>query len=186
MDARCQITSNSFCSLNTRRCNNLSQTNYARQIVPQAELAFNIYHVQMIFYCIDVKKKIPRGEERGTVLRLHSALTESQCNRCGKKLKWRPDFNDVNGPKYVANHCNQDFVITIDRVKVEVAKSRKGKIEETIIDITSSGSQPRAGRIVHSGKEAYEQTTGSTKQNNKEQKPLKELILPNDSNEIKG
>jgi NAD-dependent SIR2 family protein deacetylase len=149
----------------------------------------------MISYCIDVKKKIPGGEERGTVLRLHSALTESQCNRCGKKLKWRPDFNDVNGPKYVANHCNQDFVITIDRVKVEVAKSRvkvevaksrKGKIEETIIDITSSGSQPRAGRIVHSGKEAYEQTTGSTKQNNKEQKPLKELILPNDSNEIKG
>jgi hypothetical protein len=186
MDARCQITFNSFCSLNTRKCNNLSQTNYARQIVPQAELAFNIYHVQMIFYCIDVKKKIPRGEERGTVLRLHSALTESQCNRCGKKLKWRPDFNDVNQPKYVANHCNQDFVITIDRVKVEVAKSRKGKIEETIIDITSSGSQPRAGRIVHSGKEAYEQTTGSTKQNNKEQKPLKELILPNDSNEIKG
>jgi hypothetical protein len=186
MDARCQITSNRFCSLNTRKCNNLCQTNYARQIVPQAELAFNIYHVQMIFYCIDVKKKIPRGEERGTVLRLHSALTESQCNRCGKKLKWRPDFNDVNQPKYVANHCNQDFVITIDRVKVEVAKSRKGKIEETIIDITSSGSQPRAGRIVHSGKEAYEQTTGSTKQNNKEQKPLKELILPNDSNEIKG
>jgi hypothetical protein len=186
MDARCQITSNRFCSLNTRKCNNLSQTNYARQIVPQAELAFNIYHVQMIFYCIDVKKKIPRGEERGTVLRLHSALTETQCNRCGKKLKWTPDFNDVNQPKYVANHCNQDFVITIDRVKVEVAKSRKGKIEETIIDITSSGSQPRAGRIVHSGKEAYEQTTGSTKQNNKEQKPLKELILPNDSNEIKG
>jgi hypothetical protein len=30
----------------------------------------------MIFYCIDVKKKIPLGEERGTVLRLHSALTE--------------------------------------------------------------------------------------------------------------
>jgi len=154
--------------------------------VPEVELAFNIYNVQMIFYCIDVKKKVPQGEEHGRVLRLHSALTESQCNRCGKKLKWRPDFNDVNRPKYVANHCNQDFVITIDRVKVEVAKSRKGKIEETIIDNTSSGSQPRAVRIVHSGKEAYEQTTGSTKQNNKEQKPLKELILPNDSNEIKG
>ena len=133
-----------------------------------------------------LRKKYPGEKSAVPVLRLHSALTESQCDRCGKKLKWRPDFNDVNQPKYVANHCNQDFVITIDRVKVEVAKSRKGKIEETIIDITSSGSQPRAGRIVHSGKEAYEQTTGSTKQNNKEQKPLKELILPNDSNEIKG
>jgi hypothetical protein len=165
---------------------NLSQTNYARQIVPEVELAFNIYHVQMIFYCIDVKKKVPQGEEHGRVLRLHSALTESQCNRCGKKLKWRPDFNDVNRPKYVANHCNQDFVITIEHVKVEVAKSRKGKIEKTIIDNTFSSNQPREVRIVDSGKESREQTTGSTKQNNKEQKPLKELILPNDSNEIKG
>lgn len=165
---------------------NLPQTNYARQIVPEVELAFNIYHVQMIFYCIDVKKKIPQGEEHGRVLRLHSALTESQCNRCGEKLKWRPDFNDVNRPKYVANHCNQDFVITIDRVKVEVAKSRKGKIEKTIIDNTFSSNQPREVRIVDSGKESREQTTGSTKQNNKEQKPLKELILSNDSNEIKG
>jgi hypothetical protein len=140
----------------------------------------------MTFYCIDVEKKMPRGEEHGTVLRLHSALTESRCNRCGKKLKWRPDFNNVNRPKYVANHCNQDFAITIDRVKVEVAKSRKGKIEKTIIDNTFSGSQPRAARIVRSGKDSHEQTTESTKQNNKEQKPLKELILPNDSNEIKG
>lgn len=165
---------------------NLSQTNYALQIVPEVELAFNIYHVQMIFYCIDVKKKIPRGEEHGRVLRLHSALTESQCNRCGKKLEWRPDFNDVNRPKYVANHCNQDFVITIDCVKVEVAKSRKGKIEKTIVDNTFSSNQPREVRIVDSGTESREQTTESTKQNNKEQKPLKELILPNDSNVIKG
>ena len=168
------------------KMHNLSQTNYALQIVPEVELAFNIYHVQMIFYCIDVKKKIPRGEEHGRVLRLHSALTESQCNRCGKKLEWRPDFNDVNRPKYVANHCNQDFVITIDRVKVEVAKSRKGKIEKTIVDNTFSSNQPREVRIVDSGTESREQTTESTKQNNKEQKPLKELILPNDSNVIKG
>ena len=119
-------------------------------------------------------------------MRLHSALTESQCNRCGKKLEWRPDFNDVNRPKYVANHCNQDFVITIDRVKVEVAKSRKGKIEKTIVDNTFSSNQPREVRIVDSGTESREQTTESTKQNNKEQKPLKELILPNDSNVIKG
>jgi hypothetical protein len=168
------------------KMHNLSQTNYAQQIVPEVELAFNIYHVQMIFYCIDVKKKIPRGEEHGKVLRLYSALTESQCNKCGKKLRWRPDFNDVNRPKYVANHCNQGFVITIDRVKVEVAKSRKGKIEKTIIDNTFSSNQPREVRIVDTGKESHEQTTESTKQNNKEQKPLKELILPNDSNEVKG
>jgi hypothetical protein len=67
-----------------------------------------------------------------------------------------------------------------------VAKSRKGRIEETIIDNTFSSNQPREVRIVDSGKESREQTTESTKQNNKEQKPLKELILPNDSNVIKG
>jgi hypothetical protein len=47
-----------------------------------------------------------------------------------------------------------------------VAKSRKGKIEETIIDNTFSSNQPREVRIVHSGKESREQTT--------EQKPLNE------------
>jgi hypothetical protein len=67
-----------------------------------------------------------------------------------------------------------------------VAKSRKGTIEKTIIDNTFSSNQPREVRIVDSGKASREQTTESTKQNNKEQKPLKELILPNDSNVIKG
>ena len=29
-------------------------------------------------------------------------------------------LDDINSPKYTARHCGQDFVITVDTVKVEV------------------------------------------------------------------
>ena len=62
--------------------------------------------------------------------RLHYALTDSQCNKCGAQLEWKAEFNDINSPKYTAKHCGQDFVITVDTVKVEVFEQPTEQREE--------------------------------------------------------
>ncbi len=64
--------------------------------------------------------KMPRIEDESISSSLHYALTDSQCNKCGAQLEWKADFNDINMPKYWANHCNQDYKITIDNVKIEL------------------------------------------------------------------
>ena len=79
---------------------------------------------------------MPRVEQNGIVSRLHYALTDSQCNRCGAQLQWKAEFNDINSPKYTAKHCNLDYLITVDTVKVEVLDKKsveqgEGKAEES-------------------------------------------------------
>ena len=66
--------------------------------------------------------KMPRVEENSISASLHYALTDSQCSICGAQLEWKAEFNDINSPKYTAKHCNHDYIITIDSVKVEVVK----------------------------------------------------------------
>ena len=74
---------------------------------------------------------MPRVEENNSVASsLHYALTDSQCSICGMQLEWKAEFNDINSPKYTANHCNQDYIITIDSVKVEVVKQALENGEE--------------------------------------------------------
>jgi|SRR5919199_6872263 hypothetical protein len=65
---------------------------------------------------------MPKVQEQGNSLpsSLHYALTDSQCNKCGAQLVWQAEFNDINSPKYTAKHCNQNYLITIDSVKVEM------------------------------------------------------------------
>ena len=65
---------------------------------------------------------MPQVQENGIVSRLHYALTDSQCNKCGAHLEWKAEFDDINSPKYAAKHCGQDFIITVDTVKVELVK----------------------------------------------------------------
>jgi hypothetical protein len=79
---------------------------------------------------------VPRVQENGIVSRLHYALTDSQCNVCGAQLQWKAKFNDINSPKYTAKHCNLDYIITVDTVKVEVVDKKsveqgEGKAEES-------------------------------------------------------
>ena len=79
---------------------------------------------------------VPRVQQNGIVSRLHYALTDSQCNRCGAQLQWKAEFNDINSPKYTAKHCNLDYLITVDTVKVEVLDKKsveqgEGKAEES-------------------------------------------------------
>ena len=67
---------------------------------------------------------MPEVQEQGNSIpsSLHYALTDSQYNKCGAQLEWKADFDDINSPKYTAEHCNQDYLITIDSVKVEMVK----------------------------------------------------------------
>ena len=67
---------------------------------------------------------MPRVQQNGIVSRLHYALTDSQCNVCGAQLQWKAKFNDINSPKYTAKHCNLDYIITVDTVKVEVVDKK--------------------------------------------------------------
>ena len=79
---------------------------------------------------------MPRVQQNGIVSRLHYALTDSQCNVCRAQLQWKAKFNDINSPKYTAKHCNLDYIITVDTVKVEVVDKKsveqgEGKAEES-------------------------------------------------------
>ena len=67
---------------------------------------------------------MPKVQEQGNSIpsSLHYALTDSQCNKCGAQLEWNAEFNDINSPKYTARHCGQDYLLTIDSVKVELVK----------------------------------------------------------------
>lgn len=69
---------------------------------------------------------MPRVEQNGMPTSLHYALTDSQCSKCGKQLEWNANFDDINQPKYTSQHCNQDYAIHIDTVKVQMMTPRGG------------------------------------------------------------
>src|SRR5215212_10997418 len=73
-----------------------------------------------------------RVEQNSMPISLHYALTDSQCSICGGQLEWQADFDNINQPKYTSQHCNQNYAIHIDTVKVEILgkKASKGKQEE--------------------------------------------------------
>jgi|SRR5215212_7008280 hypothetical protein len=71
---------------------------------------------------------MPKVQEQGNSIpsSLHYALTDSQCIKCGAQLEWKAKFDDVSSPKYTAKHCNQDYLITIESVKVEMVTQSTG------------------------------------------------------------
>jgi DNA-directed RNA polymerase subunit M/transcription elongation factor TFIIS len=81
-----------------------------------------LYNITDKQYCIIIIDKMPKVEGNGIPSSLHYALTDSQCNKCGAHLDWKADFDDSNSPKYIAKHCDQDYKITIDSVRVETVK----------------------------------------------------------------
>jgi hypothetical protein len=71
-----------------------------------------------------------RVEQNSMPISLHYALTDSQCSICGGQLEWQADFDNINQPKYTSQHCNQNYAIHIDTVKVEIlGNASKGKQE---------------------------------------------------------
>ncbi|HJT48242.1 MAG TPA: hypothetical protein VJ729_08650 [Nitrososphaeraceae archaeon] len=92
---------------------------------------------------------MPKVQEQGNSLpsSLHYALTDSQCNKCGAQLEWSAEFNDINSPKYTARHCGQDYLITIDNVKVEMIKhsiTEQGANEDNNNSEREENEKPKA------------------------------------------
>jgi hypothetical protein len=74
---------------------------------------------------------MPRVEQNDMPTSLHYALTDSQCSICGGQLEWQADFDNVNQPKYISQHCDQDYAIHIETVKVKILeKASKEKEKE--------------------------------------------------------
>ena len=70
-------------------------------------------------------------QENSMPISLHYALTDSQCSICGGQLEWEADFNSINQPKYISQHCNKDYAIHIETVKVEIlGKASKEKQDD--------------------------------------------------------
>jgi hypothetical protein len=148
-----------------------------------------------------------RIKQSSTITNLQDALKELQCNKCGSLLKWKTNFSDINQPKYLSTHCNQDFVMSIATVRVETQKvdKNKGKFENAMAakdskeqDLSttkkvSSGPHDKGAELTTIKKaQAPGNDSGSNRNEdyNKYKKDTKhydrELILPSDSNVVKG
>jgi hypothetical protein len=102
-----------------------------------------------------------RVEQNSMPISLHYALTDSQCSICGGQLEWQADFDNINQPKYTSQHCNQNYAIHIDTVKVEVlGNASKGKQEqeqEKSFMSTKEDDQPKALQMAEAMKRQQQQ-----------------------------
>jgi hypothetical protein len=103
-----------------------------------------------------------RVEQNSMPISLHYALTDSQCSICGGQLEWQADFDNINQPKYTSQHCNQNYAIHIDTVKVEILgkKASKGKQEheqEKSFRSTKGDDEPKALRMAEAMKRQQQQ-----------------------------
>ena len=90
-----------------------------------------------------------RVEQNSMPISLHYALTDSQCSTCGGQLEWQADFDNINQPKYTSQHCNQNYAIHIDTVKVEIlgkaSKEKQGQEQEKrFMPTTKEHDEPKA------------------------------------------
>ena len=111
---------------------------------------------------------VSRVQQNGIVSRLHYALTDSQCNVCGAQLQWKAKFNDINSPKYTAKHCNLDYIITVDTVKVEMVDKKSVEQGEDKAEESSPKSE---------GENERQQQQQKQKQQQKRQEQPKALTM---------
>jgi hypothetical protein len=108
-----------------------------------------------------IRNKMPRVEQNSMPISLHYALTDSQCSICGGQLEWEADFNNINQPKYISQHCNQDYVIHIDTVKVEILgkalEDKQGQEDEKSFTPTKEEDEPKALQMAESMKRQQQQ-----------------------------
>ena len=104
---------------------------------------------------------MPRVEQNSMPISLHYALTDSQCSICGGQLEWQADFDNINQPKYTSQHCNQDYVIHIDTVKVEIlgkaSKDKQGQEDEKSFTSTKEEDEPKALQMAEAMKRHQQQ-----------------------------
>ena len=148
-----------------------------------------------------------RIKQSSTITNLQFALKELHCNKCGFLLKWKTNFSDINQPKYLSTHCNQDFVISIATVRVETQKvdKNKGKFENAMAAKDSKeqdlSTTKKVSSVPHdkdaelttikkAQAPAKDSGSNGNEDYNKYKKDTKnydrELILPSDSNVVKG
>jgi hypothetical protein len=104
---------------------------------------------------------MPRVEQNSMPTSLHYALTDSQCSICGGQLEWEADFNNINQPKYMSQHCNQDYAIHIDTVKVEIlgkaSKDKQGREDEKNFMSGKEDDEPKALQMAEAMKRQKQQ-----------------------------
>jgi hypothetical protein len=104
---------------------------------------------------------MPRVEQNSLPTSLHYALTDSQCSICGGQLEWEVDFNNINQPKYFSQHCNQDYAIHVETVKVVIlekaSKDRQGREDEKHFMSAKEEDEPKALQMAESMKKRQEQ-----------------------------
>jgi hypothetical protein len=110
---------------------------------------------------------MPRVEQNSVPISLHYALTDSQCSICGGQLEWQADFDNINQPKYISQHCNQEYAIHIDTVKVEIVgkpfpKDEQGHEQEKNLISTKEG-EPKALKMAEAMKKRQQQQEDKSK-----------------------
>ena len=104
---------------------------------------------------------MPRVEQNSMPTSLHYALTDSQCSICGGQLEWQAEFDNINQPKYSSQHCNQDYAIHIETVKVEIlgkaSKDKQGHEDEKNFRSTKEEHEPKALQMAEGKKRQQQQ-----------------------------
>lgn len=88
----------------------------------------------------------------GDTMQLRYALNESECTACSSHLEWQLDLKDINRPRYVSYHCNYQYVIYIDNVKVDVKRVLDRKKQESLENKPVNDDEPRAILIAQTKK----------------------------------
>jgi hypothetical protein len=108
-----------------------------------------------------IQNKMPKIEQDNSMpISLHYALTDSQCNICGGQLEWQADFDNINQPKYVSQHCNQDYAIHIETVKVVMlgkASKDRQKQEQEQGGVSMKQDEPKALKMAEAMKRQQQQ-----------------------------
>jgi hypothetical protein len=119
---------------------------------------------------------MPRVEHNSSMpTSLHYALTDSQCSICGEQLEWQGDFDNINQPKYVSQHCNEDYAINIETVKVEIlrkaSKDKQGQEQQkNFMSTNKEDEQPKALQMAEAMKR-HQQQQHQQQQEEEEEQP---------------
>jgi hypothetical protein len=113
---------------------------------------------------------MPKVEQNSMPISLHYALTDSQCSICGGQLEWQAEFDNINQPKYISQHCDQDYAIHIETVKVEIlgkaSKDKQGREQEKSFTSTKE-DEPKALQMAEAMKRQQQQQQQQKQENSK-------------------
>jgi hypothetical protein len=99
---------------------------------------------------------MPRITERisSKALTLHDAMTHYECTICGKSLEWTLSSNKhFNQPTYSSQHCNLEYEIIIDTVKIRILSLLERTRESELRTLSKEG-------IIEANKKLQKQQEG--------------------------